>query len=139
MSMNRGVGPPRLKADQLMVMFLREIADRLADQTPQGKWESKEYTVGTDWMPITGGWRTATIYNDGDSDVYIRLDDLTGDKPWANSEAPLKKGENVSLPLGHRLHRLLEDPVAGMIDYGSPIIYLICQTGTASVRVFRLM
>lgn len=125
--------------DELVIQKLFEIADRLADQATQGKLASDEFTVGTEWCPVIGGWLNATIYNDGASDVYIRLEDLSGDKPWAMREAPLKSGESLVLDLEARPHRLMDDPVAGVVKLGSPTIWLICQSGTATVRVFRLI
>lgn len=123
--------PPRLSPEQMQIVLLDEIAGRLADQISKGLMNSKSFTVGTDWYPLIGGWVSATIYNDGDADVYIRLRNETGqDTPWAEGEAPLKKGENLSLDLSGKKHKTEE---------GTPTIWLICQAGTADIRVFQVI
>lgn len=139
MSMDRQA-PPRLSPDQMMVYYLDEIAGRLADQAGEGKLESKQFTVATTWYILETAWTAATIYNDGDSDVYIRLDDMSSN-PWEEGEAPLKKGESLPLRMGARLHKPLPqegDSFAIPLRSGSPLLCFICQTGTATVRVFKL-
>lgn len=129
MSTNRA--PPRLTPDQMIVYYLDEIAGRLADQVAQGLLSSKTFTVGTDWYPLIVGWSSCTIYNDSDADVYVRLHNDTGlDTPWAEGEAPLKSGENLSIDLRGKKPKTEE---------GTPPIWFICETGTANMRIFQVM
>ena len=137
--LDKFAAPDRKVPWGFLLAKVAEVADRLADQASEGLLASKVIAVGTDWTPAFGGWLSASIHNDGDSDVYIRLDETSGPKPWVLGEAPIKKGEPLKLDLRARPHRLRKEGPAGTIDYGSPTIYLICQTGSASVRVFRLM
>lgn len=136
--------PPQLSGD-LTVIKLFEIADRLADQAALGVLNSKSFTVGTTWYTLETAWLSCTIFNDGDSDVYIRLDDMST-SPWQMGEAPLKKGEQISIDLkarGHKPPPSEEEEEEGKprvrpLRFGSPILCFICQSGTADVRVFRL-
>lgn len=136
--LDKFIGPPRNAPWGPLIQKVYEIADRLADQASEGLLASKVVAVGTNWTPAFGGWLSAIIINDGPSDIYPRLDETSGPKPWELGEAPLREGESLPLDLKARPHRLRKEGVAGTIDYGSPTIYLICQTGTASVRVWRL-
>ena len=139
MSIDKGA-PPRLDPQQLVVLKLFEIADRLADQVPRGKLSSKQFTVDTNWYHFEGGWIAADIFNDGDSDIYIKFEDeIGGDRPWQTQEAPLKKGESIRLDLRSKLHRVVDDGVSGAKDYGPPTLCFICQAGTATVRAFKLL
>lgn len=91
---------------------------------------SKNFTVGTNWLPIIAGWMSCTIYNDGNADVYIRLNDNADPKPWENGEAPLRDGESITLDLEARKPKE---------EGGSPVIWLICKTSTADIRIFSLL
>lgn len=123
--------PPRLTPDQMIVYYLDEIAGRLSDQISQGLMNSKFFTVGTEWYPLIAGWSSITIFNDGDADVYPRLRNDTGqDMPWAEGEAPLKKGENLAIDLRGKKQASEE---------GSPALWFICQAGTAAIRVFQVI
>ena len=126
----------RLDPQQLVVLKLFEIADRLADQVAIGIVRSETITVGTEWTAVVGAWVSATIYNDGTSDIYVRMvapefGDLSG-RPWEDGEAPLKSGDGLPLDLRGRSYK---------VDGGkySPTIWMICKTGSASVRIFKLI
>ena len=136
--------PPRLSPEQMMVVLLDEIAGRLEDQAIKGVLDSREFTVGTTWYTmLETAWVSCTIYNDGDSDVYIRLDDMST-SPWQQGEAPLKSGESISIDLKAMGHKPLPPeqeegkPRVLPVRQGSPILCFICRTGTATVRVFKL-
>lgn len=130
--------PPQLASD-LMVIKLFEIADRLADQVPEGKLTSYSFTIGTDWKSIQPAWLSATIFNDGEADVYVRLDDMSTN-PWEMGEAPLKKGEKIILDLKAKLYKpvVQDDAIVKPLRAGSPVLCFICQSGNADIRVFRL-
>jgi len=128
----------------MVVIKLFEIADRLADQAADGTLNSRSLTVGTTWQTLETAWLAATIFNDGDANVYIHLDDVHT-TPWSVGEAPLKKGEQISIDLRAKGHKPppSEEPEEGKprvapLRYGSPVLSFICQTGTAAIRVFRL-
>jgi len=92
----------------------------------------KTYTIGTDWVAVGGG-ESIGIYNGGDSAVYYRKDTdfyRTG-KPWEYDEAPISTRQTVHIDLvpTHKGFLGLRTQL--------PIVYLICQSGTATVRVFR--
>lgn len=132
-------------AGDLVVIKLFEIADRLADQAAIGVLSSKQFSVGTTWYTLETAWLAATIFNDGDSDIYIHLDDMST-SPWAEGEAPLKKGEQIAIDLRARGHPPppSDEPEeegksrVAPLRHGSPLLYFICKTGTATVRAFRL-
>lgn len=136
--------PPQLSGD-MVVIKLFEIADRLADQAALGILNSKSFTVGTTWYTLETAWLSCTIFNDGDSDIYIRLDDMST-SPWQMGEAPLKKGEQISIDLKARGHAppAAEEPKeegkprVAPLRHGSPLLCFICQSSTATVRAFRL-
>lgn len=136
--------PPRLTPEQMMVVLLDEIAGRLEDQAAIGVFASKKFTVGTNWYTLETAWLACTIYNDGESDIYIHLDDMST-SPWTEGEAPLKSGESISIDLVARGHPPLPQeeeegkPRVIPLRRGSPLLCFICQTGTATVRVFRLV
>lgn len=122
--------PPRLSPEQMQIVLLDEIAARLQDLTAKGQLSSYSVTVGTSWHPIIGGWISSTLFNDGDSDVYVRLrNDVGKGSPWEEGEAPVKKGEHINIDLKGRKVKT---------EGGVPEVWLICQTGTASVRIFQL-
>lgn len=110
----------------LMVQKLFEIADRMAAQAAEGKLKSESITVGTTWHTVTYGWRAVDIFNDGDSDLYVRLDDQATN-PWDEGDAPVKKNNSLHLDLNSRKYP------------APPEIGLICQTGSASVRLFLFL
>ena len=122
-----GKQPPERLGSDLTIIKLFEIADRLADQLPTGLTRSEVKTVGTEWVELlVGTWVSADIWNDGFSDVYIKLGWVQYEGlPWDNNEAPLKKNEHVKIDL--RVKRP-----------NCPPILAICQTGTASLRIFKL-
>jgi len=111
----------------LIVQALFEIKDRLADQSANGVLVPTTHTIGTNWESITGNWMSCTIYNDGDADVYIRTEDrMHLGNPWDNNEAPLKKGESLILDLEAR-------------KVAAPTLWFICQSGTATIRLFKMI
>lgn len=113
--------------DELIAMKLFEIGDRLADQVAEGLVDTGEHTIGTEWYGLIGAWIACTIYNDGPADVYVRLGEtMYLGAPWDNNEAPLKKGESLPINLGARKKE-------------TPTIYLICQSGTAKIRWFKVV
>lgn len=135
--------PPRQEPERLtdtnILILLDEIAKRLADRGAEGILKSKVVKVGTTWITLETGWLSCTIYNDGASDVYIKLDDMSR-RPWEEGEAPLKEGESLTLDLVSQQYKpqtSLED-VVKPLRFGSPLICLICKTKTATVRVFKL-
>lgn len=118
-----------MKYDEQIVRLLDEIAQRLADQVPKGVLKSSKFTVGTDWYPvILGGWISAYGWNDGDSDLYVRINNTEG-RPWEQGEAEIKKGEPIQIDLHGKRPKGEREP---------PVLYFICQTGTAAVRLFHL-
>lgn len=142
--------PPQPLSGDLVVIYLRELCDRMADQAAQGVFASKSFSVTTTWYTLEIAWLRCTIFNDGDSDVYIRLDDMST-SPWQMGEAPLKKGEQVSIDLHAKQYPpqmpTLEEevkegkegvPRVAPLRHGAPLLCFICQTGSATVRVFRL-
>jgi hypothetical protein len=140
-------GPPRLRPDQLMVAKLFEIADRLADQGALGHLTTKTITVGTEWTEIVGAWLACDLYVDpGSSDVYVRLiTEESGDlseRPWETGEAPLRAGEHLPIRLGARTYMrrqvLTLEGMQEEVIQASPSVWMICQAGTATVRVFKL-
>lgn len=134
--------PERL-TDSASLILLDEIAKRLADQSAVGIFDSKTFTVATDWYTIQSAWLAATIYNDGDSDIYVRLNDRST-APWEEGEAPLKKGESIVINLvgksypGPAVEAEEGKPRFIPLEHGSPLMCFICKTGSAAVRVFRL-
>ena len=126
--------PPRLRSDQVMTMYLDEIAGRLADQIPEGLTSSETITIGTEWVELAiGAWMAADIWNDGDPvthadrDVYVKLGNVQYQgKPWDNNEAPIKKGEHIRFDLKSK-----RNPC--------PPIIAICQSNTAALRVHKLV
>jgi len=129
----------------MVVIKLFEIADRLADQAADGVLNSRSLTIGTEWRTLETAWLAATVFNDGDADVYIHLDDVHT-TPWSVGEAPLKKGEQIAIDLRAKGHKSLPSeepkeegrPRVAPVRQGSPILSFICQSGTATIRVFRL-
>ena len=89
--------PPRLTADQLMVMKLFEIADRLAETAPPlGIIRSFGSLVADNTTrAIVGAMRSISIYNDGVQDVYIWANEDEQREPWEMGDAPLAAGEKV--------------------------------------------
>lgn len=131
--------PPQLSSD-LQIILLDEIAKRLADQAAEGVFSSRQLPVNTTWLTmLETSWLAATIFNDGEADVYLRLDDMST-LPWEMGEAPLKKGESIRLDLKAKLYKPLapDGAVVKPLRSGSPVLCFICQSGTADVRVFRL-
>lgn len=145
MSINQG--PPRLKPDQLVVAKLYEIADRIADQAASGQLSTETITVGTEWTAIVGNWVACDLYVDsGSEDVYVRLVGETGSlegRPWQTGEAPLRAGEHLPVRLGAKKYSakdvLTLEGWKQEIVAESPTIWMICQSGTATVRAFKLM
>ncbi len=130
--------PERL-TDSSTLILLDEIAKRLADRGAEGILKSKVIAVGTTWKTLETGWLSATIYNDGGSDIYIKLDDMSS-LPWKEGEAPLKSGETLIVDLKSQQYKpqTSEDDIVKPLRFGSPLICIICKTGTATVRVFKL-
>lgn len=131
---------PERFTDANVIMKLDEIAKRLADRGAEGILQSRAIKVGTKWVTmLQTSWLSCTIYNDGESDIYIRLDDMST-IPWGEGEAPLKKGESITLDLVSQQYKPQTSPddIVKPLRYGSPLICLICKTGTATVRVFKL-
>lgn len=131
-----------------MVAKLYEIADRMADQVATGEIIPQSVTVTTEWTSVVGAWIACDIYVDsGSSDVYVRLVSFNrgtlADRPWEIGEAPLKAGEHLPIRLGARTysrHEVLT--LEGMkeeVTPESPTIWMICQSGTATVRIFKLV
>ena len=100
---------------------------KLDDFRAKGHLDTYSLTVGTEWKSIVPAWMSCVIHNDGDADVYIRFNDKEGN-PWEMGEAPLKSGESLPIDLEGRRK-----------DGGSPVIWLICQAGTADIRIFSLL
>lgn len=134
-----GQGPPQLGSD-LVVIKLFEIADRLADQVAEGHLTSRKLSVGTSWVTLETAWLSATIFNDGEADIYMRLDDMST-LPWQEGEAPLKTGESILVSMKAKVYKPPPNPDGSIVQPlrgGSPVMCFICQSGTAEVRVFRL-
>ena len=89
--------PPRLTADQLMVMKLFEIADRLAETAPpKGIIRSFGSLLADNTTRfIVGAMRSIAIYNNGVQGVYIWANEDEHRKPWNEGDAPLASGEKV--------------------------------------------
>lgn len=134
--------PGRL-TDINALILLDEIAKRLADLGSEGVMKSKIVTVGTTWYQEIGAWKSCHIYNGGPDDIYIRLDDMST-SPWAEGEAPLRANEDIAIDIKMRGYKpqAMEGP-AGVrvlpLRMGSPVICLICKTGSAEVRIFKLV
>jgi hypothetical protein len=82
--------------------------------------------VGTSWVDLGRNWASLSVYNDGDADLYLRNDDLA-DPPWVDGKAPIKKGESIHLNGEAKENGYCPSP------------RFICQSGTASIRIFRLL
>ncbi len=134
-----GKKKPERFTDANVIILLDEIAKRLADRGAEGILRSHTVEVATTWKTLETGWLSCTIYNDGGSDIYIRLDDM-GSTPWKENEAPLKSGESLTLDLVSQQYKpqTSTDDIVKPKRFGSPIICLICKTGTATVRIFKL-
>ena len=113
-----------------------------------GRLKTESITVGTSWTSSIGPWVSCDILSDaGSSDVYIRLLDsesgTLADNPWALNEAPLKAGENLPIKLGARKYITRETlTTKGVIKETipeSPEIWMICESGTATIRLFKLV
>lgn len=91
----------------------------------KGLIDSCVLTIGTEWLELGWNWAKIDVYNDGDSDLYLRNDDLTG-FPWEEGKAPLKKGDHLVMD-GTKRNEYSNKP------------RFICKTGTAEIRVFRLL
>lgn len=115
--------------DEQAIALLNEIAQRQTDQIAKGILRSTKFTVGTEWYPVTlGAWISAYGYNDGDADLYVRINNTEG-KPWEQGEAEIKKGEMFQVDLRGKRPKGEREP---------PVLFFICETGTATVRFFQL-
>ena len=90
-------GPPRLTADQLMVMKLFEIADRLAETAPPAGIIRSFGSLLADNTTryIAGAMRSVSMYNAGTQDVYIWANEDEHREPWKEGDAPLASGEKL--------------------------------------------
>ena len=118
------VGPPRLEPDQLIVIKLFEIADRLADQAAEGYLTSGTVTVGTDTKEVIGAMLSISFHSDGPNDVYIWTQEPPTRKPWLVGDAPLKSGEDLSTDFRSKTGN---------------VVYLRCETGTCTLRYWKLV
>ena len=107
------------------IVKLFEIADRLGEvheqlvqQTPEGKLYDIPFTASTIGTEIVILF-AATIYNDGDADIYL----LDSDRNISPQDAPLKSGENLAVDFKKR----------GQYTYWIKTI-----TGTATGRIKAL-
>ncbi len=118
-------GPPRLSPDQLTVMKLFEIADRLAEIAPPvGIVRSfGALTADDNSRSIAGAMRSASIYNDGAQDVYIWANEDENREPWRVGDAPLAPGEKLDLDF-KGFHY-------GLYAYGRKIYYR-CRPGEST-------
>lgn len=117
---------PKVTPEVMMIVYLDEIAGRLAELqeqlaavTSEGRLESYELNItgSPTRLPIYA--RHISIHNDGTNDVYILPERGT---PISGSEAPIKKSGQVSLDLQTRRPRSF---------------WLVCNSGeTATVRIF---
>ena len=89
--------PPRLTPDQLIVMKLFEIADRLAEIAPPVGIIRSFGSLFADntTRSIAGAMRSISIYNDGVQNVYIWANEDEYREPWKIGDAPLASGEKV--------------------------------------------
>jgi len=89
--------PPRLTADQLIVMKLFEIADRLAETAPPVGIIRSFGSLPADntARTIVGAMRSISIYNDGLQNVYIWANEDEHRETWSEGDAPLASGEKV--------------------------------------------
>ncbi|TEU15202.1 MAG: hypothetical protein E3J25_04060 [Anaerolineales bacterium] len=146
MSISDIFAPRRLEPWQPITAKLYEIADRIADQAASGQMSTETITVGTEWTAVVGNWVACDLYVDsGSADVYVRLVGETGSlegRPWQTGEAPLRSGEHLPVRLGARKYSVREvltmEGLKEEIVAESPTIWMICQAGTATVRVFKL-
>jgi len=119
-----GEGPPRLSLDQLMVMKLFELCDRMAEQTPDGTFKSGTISVTDQVSEIVGAILKISFRNDGDDDVYIWSNEEPAKKPWLVGDAPIKKKEGAHIDFKKKTGN---------------VVYLLCQSGkTASVRYWKI-
>jgi len=132
MTMEKLTGPPRLTADQLIVMKLFEIADALALREPKGFFESEIITVGTEWVETSFGPSiSCSMINKGPSQVYIRMwdrehgegDPGPGELPWVRNQAPI----DVGMPIMFNVATLK-----------AVRMWLICKSGTTKVYKYSL-
>lgn len=86
------------------IVKLFEIADRLGEvheqlvqQTPVGKLYDIPFTATTDGIQITIMF-AATIYNDGDADIYL----LETNRNISPQDVPIKTGENFAVDFRKR-------------------------------------
>jgi arginine repressor len=115
----------RLSPDQLTVMKLFEIADRLSElqallakRAPEGVIYPITFTASTTARKITLIF-SATIQNDGAADIYI----LETDRNLNPDDVPLKSGETLSIDHKER----------GQYEH-----WIRTSSGTATVRIFAL-
>lgn len=92
-------GPPRLSPDQLTVMKMFEIADRLAELAPPvGIVRSFGALVADNSSrAIVGAIRAICIYNVGTQDVFIWANEDEQREPWGVGDAPLRPGERLDI------------------------------------------
>ncbi len=119
-----------------MLVKLDEIAKRLEDLGAVGVLNTETRIVGTSWRELLiGAWKSVDIWNDGDANLYIRIGHPLDTLPWDVNEAPIKKSEHIKLDMDVRKWQI--DPVTR--EGGPPSIWAICESGTASVRVFKFI
>jgi len=107
-------------------IMLDEIAGRLADltalisaQAPKGNVYTLPLVVDTNGQSVIILY-AATIYNDGDADVYVFRDD---NRNIDTSDTPLHKGDNLIIDLKKQSNKTL---------------WLKTLAATASVRIFMM-
>ena len=110
----------------MMIIYLDEIAGRLGELQekliPQGNLQPHTLSV-TDSPQSIGGqdWMSATLYNDGDYDVYL-FDQYQ--MPRVGYDAPIKNGEGINIDFRSR------------VGTGK---FIVCAPGeSATVRIFRM-
>ena len=115
---------PKVTPEMMMIVYLDEIAGRLAelqdtlsDFMAEGNLNSSIYSVTDNPVKIPTVCSNLSLHNDGANFAY-----LLSDKGKPMSEAPIRSGGDLSLDFKTKKLR---------------IFYLVCNSGeTASVRVF---
>ena len=116
---------PKVTPEIMMIVYLDEIAGRLAELqeqlaevTAEGYFQGNEHPVTDNPSPVYILAKGMTIHNDGTNSVYMLSHK---GKPLSN-DAEIKKNEELDLDFGTRRRRTF---------------YLVCASGeTAAVRIF---
>jgi len=117
-------GPPRLTLDQLMVVKLFEICDRMAEQTPDGTFKSGTISVTDKVSEIVGALLSISFHSDGVDDVYIWANEEPNKVPWVVGDAPVKINENLKIDFKKKTGN---------------VVYLLCKPGeSATVRYWKI-